>query len=100
MARYLLDTDICIFIRERKPSKVLARFEEIEPGDTGTSVITYGELVYGASKSSQMQRGMSDLSRLMILIPVLPMPEAAGEAYGNIRAALERKGESIGGNDL
>jgi len=98
--RYLLDTDICIYIRVRKPSNVLARFEQLEAGDSGMSAITYGELSYGAMKAAETERGLSDLGRLAMLIPVLPMPQSAGETYGTIRVALERKGEIIGGNDL
>jgi len=98
--RYLLDTKICIYIREKKPLKVLARFDEFVAGDIGMSVITYGELAYGLFKKADPGRGFSELNRLSTLIPVLPVPENAGEAYGRIRAALAGKGSAIGPNDL
>jgi tRNA(fMet)-specific endonuclease VapC len=44
--RYLLDTDICIYIRQQRPAGVLHRFRELRPGEAGLSVITYGELLY------------------------------------------------------
>ena len=51
--RYLLDTNICIYIQRQKPVGVLARFEKIKPGDAAISVITWGELLYGAEKSKK-----------------------------------------------
>lgn len=99
-ARFLLDTNICIYIRQRKPPDVLARFEKLRPGEAVLSVITYGELLYGAAKSRQKGLALQRLSELTSLLPVLPIPEEAAAEYGSIRAALEAKGEVIGGNDL
>jgi tRNA(fMet)-specific endonuclease VapC len=50
-ARFLLDTNICIYIRRRRPPPVLERFRQLEPGEAVLSVIAYGELAYGAEKS-------------------------------------------------
>ncbi len=49
--RYLLDTNICIYIAKRRPPEVAARFERLSPGQVGMSVVTYGELLFGAEKS-------------------------------------------------
>jgi len=98
--RYLLDTNICIYIQRRKPGKVLVRFQNLEPGDAAISVITWGELLYGAEKSRQREGALRLLEEFRGLVPVLPMPENAGEAYGAIRASLESMGEPIGNNDL
>ena len=46
--RYLLDTNICIYIRQNRPEEVLRRFQKLRPGEAALSVITYGELLYGA----------------------------------------------------
>ena len=46
--RYLLDTNICIYIQRQRPEKVLARFQKLKPGDAAISVVTWGELFYGA----------------------------------------------------
>ena len=100
MARFLLDTSICIYIRRKRPPEVLARFEKLKAGEAVLSVITYGELLYGAAKSQQRHAAMALLADLVTLLPVLDLPEAAAEAYGDIRAALEAKGETIGGTDL
>jgi tRNA(fMet)-specific endonuclease VapC len=98
--RYLLDTNICIYIRKRRPEEVLRRFRKLRAGEAALSVITYGELVYGAVKSEQRLMAMEQLRELLTLLPALALPETAAEAYGKIRAELESKGEKIGNNDL
>lgn len=99
-ARFLLDTNICIYIRQKRPPEVLARFEKLKAGEAVLSVVTYGELYYGAAKSQQRQKAMERLSSLVTFLPVLSLTEDAVHAYGEIRARLESKGEIIGGNDL
>lgn len=97
---YLLDTNICIYIRQKKPEEVLRRFRKLRPGEAALSVITYGELLYGAAKSAQRIAALERLRELVNLLPALSLPETAAEAYGTIRAELEAKGEMIGNNDL
>ena len=99
-ARFLLDTNICIHIRRRRPPAVLARFQHLKPGEAVLSVITYGELVYGAEKSQFRERASRQLAELASLLPVMELPLRAGEFYGSIRAALEADGCTIGNNDL
>jgi len=99
-ARYLLDTNICIYIRQRRPEEVLRRFRRLRPGEAALSVISYGELLYDAAKSAQRAVAFERLRELVHLLPALPLPESAAETYGSIRADLESKGEMIGNNDL
>jgi len=98
--RYLMDTNICIYIQRQKPATVLARFEKLKPGDAAISVITWGELLYRAEKSQQRKRALQLLDEFKTLVPVLSLPENVGNAYGVIRASLESKGKPIGNNDL
>ena len=98
--RYLLDTNICIYIQRQKPDEVLMRFQKLKPGDAAISVITWGELLYGAEKSHQRKRALQLLEEFKTFVPVLPMPENAGKTYGSIRAKLESKGGPIGNNDM
>jgi len=98
--RYLLDTDICIYLRRRQSAATVARFEKLEPGDAAISVITHGELAYGAFKNPNPQPRLAWLSRLTAFVPVLPLPEGAGEIYGELRGTLETDGQTIGNNDL
>ena len=98
--RYMLDTNICIYIAKQKPINVLHRFEQVAIGDIGMSIITYGELLYGAKKSHHPQKTLEMLEELASLIPPLPMPVQAARCYGDIRSGLEKKGKPIGNNDL
>lgn len=98
--RYLLDTNICIYIQRQKPGEVLVHFQKLKAGDAAISVITWGELLYGAEKSQQRKKALQLLEEFKGLVPVLQMPENAGIAYGAIRASLESRGELIGNNDL
>jgi tRNA(fMet)-specific endonuclease VapC len=98
--RYLLDTNICIYIRQKRPDEVLRRFRKLRPGEAALSVITYGELFYRTAKSAHAITAIERLRELIRFIPALPLPENAAEAYGAIRARLESKGEMIGNNDL
>jgi tRNA(fMet)-specific endonuclease VapC len=98
--RYLLDTNICIYIRQQRPEELLRRFRRLRPGEAALSVITYGELLSGAAKSAQRSTALERLRELTQLLPALPLPETAAETYGVIRAELESKGQMIGNNDL
>lgn len=99
-ARYMLDTNICIYIQRQRPERVLARFQKLKPGDAAISVITWGELVFGAEKSNQRKKVLQLLGEFKTFIPVLPIPENTGNIYGTIRALLTSKGTPIGNNDL
>ena len=99
-SRYLLDTNICIYIQRQRPEKVLTRFQKLKPGDAAISVITWGEMLYGAEKSKQRRKALQLLEEFKTFVPVLPIPETAGNTYGIIRASLESKGKPIGNNDL
>ena len=98
--RYLLDTNICIYIAKQRPTSVLERFETLEVGTVAMSIITYGELMYGAEKSQHSKKSMGALEELARLIPPLPLSLEVGKHYARIRASLEKKGMTIGNNDL
>jgi tRNA(fMet)-specific endonuclease VapC len=98
--RYMLDTNICIYIAKHQPPEVKARFERLKPGQLLMSAITYGELYYGACKSNQRAKALAQLHELARDVPVQDLTSAAAQAYGEIRAALEKQGRLIGNNDL
>jgi tRNA(fMet)-specific endonuclease VapC len=99
-ARFLLDTDICIYIRRKRPEEVMQRFLKLDPGEAVISVITFGELLYGASKRVERAKALEQLRDLLHLLPAMALPESAAETYGTVRADLEARGEMIGNNDL
>ena len=98
--RFLLDTNICIYIRRRRPPAILQRFGRLQVGEAAISVITFGELIYGAEKSEQREIAMRQIEELASLLPVLPLPAEASRRYGALRAELEAGGQAIGNNDL
>jgi len=98
--RCLLDTSICIYIAKRHPSEVMQHFERLQTGDVAMSLITYGELQFGAEKSRMAKQVYKKLEHLAELIPVLPLTEKVSNHYGWIRAKLEQAGTPIGANDL
>ena len=98
--RYLLDTNICIYIAKGQPLTVRARFEQCALHDVAMSTITLGELRFGAEKSQARERALSTIEQLMQAIPACALPQEAGEHYGEIRAALQKQGLPIGNNDL
>jgi tRNA(fMet)-specific endonuclease VapC len=98
--RYLLDTNICIYIARNRPEEVLEQFKRLRPGEVAMSGITFGELSYGACKSRYRAEAQKTLRKLMAMIPVLSMSADAGALYGEIRAELEKAGRVIGNNDL
>lgn len=97
---YLLDTNICIYIAKQKPLSVFRRFATMAVGSLGMSIITQGELLFGAQKSHQPQKALGLLKELVKYIPALALPIEAADCYGEIRYKLEKQGKPIGNNDL
>lgn len=97
---YLLDTNICIYIKRHQPPQVLEKFHTLQPQQAFMSVITFAELMYGALKSQQVASNLSKLVQLSELIPVLTFEKTAAEVYGPIRTELEKRGHPIGANDM
>jgi tRNA(fMet)-specific endonuclease VapC len=98
--RYLLDTNICIYIAKGQPLAVRARFDQHTLHDLVMSTITLGELRFGAEKSQARERALATIEQLTQVIPACALPLAAAEHYGKIRAILQKQGQSIGNNDL
>lgn len=99
MLRYLLDTHICIYVIKQRPLSALARFNEYA-GQMAVSAITVAELLHGAHKSQASSRALAVVEDFCSRLEVLSYGAKAAEHYGNIRSALEKKGEPIGVNDL
>lgn len=99
-ARYLLDTDICSYVRRSDRPALRVRFEKLAPGEAAISVITYGEMIYGAVRSATPALGIERIEKFVQALRVLALPTEAAHAYGNIRGALSGAGTPIGPNDL
>lgn len=98
--KYMLDTNICIYIIKKKPIKVFQAFHLLNVGDVCISSITFAELQYGVHKSQQQDRNRIALFNFLAPIEILPFSSKAASLYGEIRAHLENKGKIIGAYDL
>lgn len=99
MLKYLLDTNIVIYVIKRRPLPILEIFNR-HHGRMVISSITLAELVHGAEKSSDVSRNIAVVEDFTSRLAVLPYDDKAAWHYGNIRAALEKTGQTIGVNDL
>ena len=99
MIRYLLDTNIVIYVIKRRPIHVMDVFNQ-HHGRMAISSITLAELMHGVEKSNDPVRNLAVVEDFYTRLSVLPYDVKAAGHYGSIRAVLERQGESIGVNDL
>lgn len=99
MLRYLLDTNIVIYVIKRRPLEVLSTFNQ-NAGRMAISAITLAELLHGAEKSSQPAANLGVVEDFCSRLEVLPYTVKAAQHYGAIRASLEKAGQPIGVNDL
>lgn len=99
MLKYLLDTNIVIYVIKRRPLPVLEVFNR-HHGRMAISAITLAELVHGAEKSSDVSRNIAVVEDFTSRLAVLPYDDKAAWHYGSIRAGLEKAGQPICLNDL
>jgi len=99
MLRYLLDTNIVIYILKRRPLEVLSVFNA-NAARMAISAITLAELMHGAEKSSRVTENLAVIEDFCSRLEVLPYGLKAAQHYGAIRASLEKLGRPIGINDL
>lgn len=97
--KFMLDTNICIYIIRQKPMKVLEHFRDFKIGDIGISAITLAELRYGVSKSLHSQKNQDALDEFVLPLEVAGFDDRAAQAYGEIRSYLEKQGTPIGSLD-
>jgi tRNA(fMet)-specific endonuclease VapC len=97
--RYLLDTNICIYLIRQKPVRVIEKFKKQPISSIGISSITLSELEYGVEKSSQAVRNRMALNEFLAPLDIYPYNDKAALWYGRIRAWLEAQGTPIGSLD-
>ena len=98
--KYLLDTNICLYLIKRKPQEILARFRSHSVGDIGVSSITVAELHYGVEKSQHVKQNQQALAQFLVPLIIHGFDERAAYEYGKIRVALEKQGTPTGAMDL
>ena len=98
--RFILDTNICIYIIKTKPPQVLEKFRTLDISDTGISSITIAELEYGVYKSQRQEQNKIALTPFLITLEVVTFDERSTQTYGQVRAELERQGIVVGAMDM
>jgi len=99
--KYLLDTNICIYLINEKPKKILKKFEQYPVDEFGISSITHAELQYGVAKSKNKKTNQKALDQFLLPLTILPFHgDKLVACYGEIRTMLESKGETIGPLDM
>ncbi len=97
--RYLLDTNICIYLIKSRSAALLAHFSACEVGEIGISAITVAELCFGVEKSQYPDRNRAALEQFLLPLLVVAFDWRAAEAYGRLRTTLETQGTPIGALD-
>lgn len=98
--RYMLDTNICIYIIREKPVKVLKKLRTFDVTDISISAITHSELEYGVAKSSRRKDNQEALNKFLSPLEIVPYDDKAAAYYGEIRHYLEKKGAIVGAMDM
>jgi len=99
MLKYMLDTNIVIFTIKNRPAHVREAFKRHQ-GQMCISTVTIGELVYGAERSTQIERNLTNLEGFLARIEVAPFDLPAATHFGQVRAELYRIGTPIGPYDM
>ena len=94
--KYMLDTNICIYIIKHQPENVIQKFMEHDPDDICISAITYAELVHGVEKSLAREKNRIALTVFLSEIQIVPFDDLAAQVYGCVKADLQKKGTPIG----
>ena len=97
---YLLDTNICIFLKNKKPVHVLEKLRSVLDAGVFLSSISVGELQYGVYNSIHIERNRISLTEFLAPFDILEFDDSDAEVFGKIRSELKRKGELIGPYDM
>lgn len=97
---YLLDTNICIFIINRRPAQVLSKLHQHRDAGLFISSVSVAELQYGVYHSTNIDRNRLALAEFLTPFNLLDFDTIAAEHYGIVRAQLASEGRSIGPYDM
>jgi len=98
--KFMLDTNICIYLIKQKPVKVLKHFKTRSIGDIGISTISLAELRYDVSKSKYVEKNQQALNEFILPLEVADFDMKAAEECGIIRTELEKRGKPIGSMNM
>jgi tRNA(fMet)-specific endonuclease VapC len=93
--RYMLDTDICIYVINNRPPGVLQAFGFVIPEGLGISAVTAGELHFGVARTGS-ERNLRALRQFLSALEIAAFDNIAAEAFGTLRGWLTSQGKPIG----
>jgi tRNA(fMet)-specific endonuclease VapC len=94
--KYLLDTNICIYLINSKSEKLIKQFKTLDIGQLAISSISVAQLRYGASKSQATEKNNFALDQFLIPLEIVDFDTRSAASYGEVRTNLESKGKPIG----
>lgn len=97
--KYLLDTNICIYIINRKPKHVFEKFSQYRLGEIAVSSITACELAFGVEKSGSA-KNRAALEKFLAPLDIVAFDDSVIWNYAHIRHQLQSKGTPIGSMDF
>jgi tRNA(fMet)-specific endonuclease VapC len=98
--KYMLDTNICIYLIKQQPREVIDKFQGIALGEIAVSTVTVAEMMYGVEKSQYKEKNKTALQAFLAPLEIVDFDFAAAQQCGVVRANLEKIGKSIGAYDL
>jgi tRNA(fMet)-specific endonuclease VapC len=98
--KYMLDTNICVYLIKKKPENVLINLQSNMGEGIAISAITLAELMYGVEASAYPEKNTLALNQFLSIVDILPFDDEAAAEYGKICAALRRQGTQIGAMDM
>ncbi|MCL2519032.1 MAG: type II toxin-antitoxin system VapC family toxin [Oscillospiraceae bacterium] len=97
--KYMLDTNMCIYLMKNVP-EVLSAFSANKDSGISISAVTLAELEFGVCNSTAYENNRIKLINFLTIVDILPLDDSAAAVYGGICAVLKRKGTPIGQMDM
>jgi tRNA(fMet)-specific endonuclease VapC len=98
--KYMLDTNICIYLIKQQPKEVIDKFQGIALGEIAVSTVTVAEMMYGVGKSQYKEKNKTALQAFLAPLDIVDFNFAAAQQYGAVQAYLEKIEKPIGAYDL
>ena len=97
---YLIDTNICIFLKNKKPIHVLEKLKSVLNRDVFLSSVTIAEMQFGVYNSQNIEKNRISLTEFLAPFQIIDFDDRDAEYFGKIRAELKQRGELIGPYDM
>ncbi len=98
--KYMLDTNICVYLIKKKPENVLRNLQSNIGDGVAVSAITLAELIHGVEASAYPEQNTFALNQFLAIVDIMPFDDEAAAEYGKICATLRRQGTPIGVMDM